>query len=921
MGKSKCLSVGLLAVTAAAPSAALTRHVSPLGDDANPGTADAPFASLTRARDALREAKAAADGPLEVVVHPGIYPLTRTFDLTAADAGTEARPVVFRAAVPGTARLAGSTEIPAAAFGPVVDQGVLALLEPTAAKHVVVADLNALGIPKQPALAPRTWPGTTQLPELFCDSERLTLARWPDEGWTEVAKIVDGGTETDGEQPQTAEPRGGTFQYEPDRPARWSVERGIWLRGYWCFDWAEDVVKVRALDADKHLLTVATPHTFGMRQGNPSPRRWYALNLLEELTRPGEFYLDTERNRLYVWPPKDLAKARLALSTMMAPGISLTKADHVTLRGLVVEEGGSGIAVADSSHVRIEACTVRNQHFVGITVDGGADNRILACDVHDTGTGGVHVSGGDRKTLTPAGHLVENCHIWKFAIHKLTYSNGISLSGVGNAARHNLLHDAPHMAVGMSGNDGLFEYNVVHHVCLAADDSGALYKGRNAALRGNVVRYNLWHSIGKPMGHGVAAIYFDDGDVGETVYGNLFFRCGDPGKGPFGTVFSHGGHELVADNNVFIECKRPLGSAPWNDKHWKDSLNAALWQTRLLKEVDITKPPYTTRYPTFVGFMDPQPGQPRVSVARRNLLVMCAEPKSGNWQLDDSNWSTDSDPGFVDLNAGNFNFRADAEVFRRIPGFEALPVDKMGLYKDDLRPVVPREPWTQEPPKPLPPLKQSAARQAAPPKINAPVVQVRRIAAAPLIDGALAAAEWGGLDAADAMPLAVHVDGSGTPRTSQAWLRYDQKCFYVAVRNRIAPETRLDTNQWGQSDAVEIAIRPLPQGATTPSQAISVIRGYGNGFLQFGVAPNGSEDPLSQEPSPCRFAASRPAPDVWLAEFAIPFSKIDIDPAQLPRCAFNISVRKAVDDLWLMWEGTRAFTFDVNAAGFLEWQK
>jgi len=201
----------------------------------------------------------------------------------------------------------------------------------------------------------------------------MTLARWPDEDWAEIAKIIDGGTKTEGPQPPAEERRGGTFQYEGDRPSRWSVERGIWLRGYWCFDWAEDVVKVKSLELEKSLITVASPHTFGMRQGNPSPRRWYALNLLEELTRPGEFFLDTEENLLYFWPPKDLDGTRLALSTMMDPGISLTRADHVTLRGLVVEEGGSGITVADSSHVRIEACTIRNQHFVGISVNGGVD--------------------------------------------------------------------------------------------------------------------------------------------------------------------------------------------------------------------------------------------------------------------------------------------------------------------------------------------------------------------------------------------------------------------------------------------------------------------------------------------------------------------------------------------------------------------
>ena len=114
------------------------------------------------------------------------------------------------------------------------------------------------------------------------------------------------------------------------------------------------------------------------------------------------------------------------------------------------------------------------------------------------------------------------------------------------------------MAVGIGGNDHVFEYNVVHDVCNASDDAGALYKGRNPSCRGNVIRYNLWRDIGSPMGHGTAAVYFDDGDGGDTVFGNIFVRCGYPGKGSFGTVFSHGGHDNIAENNLFIDCQRAL---------------------------------------------------------------------------------------------------------------------------------------------------------------------------------------------------------------------------------------------------------------------------------------------------------------------------------------------------------------------------
>ena len=208
------------------------------------------------------------------------------------------------------------------------------------------------------------------------------------------------------------------------------------------------------------------------------------------------------------------------------------------------------------------------------------------------------------------------------------------------------------MAVSIHGNDHLFELNVVHDVCTASDDAGALYKGRNPSCRGNVIRYNFWHDIGSPMGHGTAAVYFDDGDGGDTVFGNIFLRCGHPGRGSFGTVFSHGGHDNVAENNIFIECQRALGSAPWNDERWKQAVEGGAgcdWQERLLEEVDITKPPYTTRYPGLVGFMDPQPGQVRVNRARNNVLVRCGQTSSGNWKYaPEEIWATDADPGFVD---------------------------------------------------------------------------------------------------------------------------------------------------------------------------------------------------------------------------------------------------------------------------------
>lgn len=666
-------------------------HVRPDGDDAGPGTAERPFATIGRARDALRAARAsgALTNGAEVALHAGRYVLDEKLQLAAEDSGLAGAPVVYAAAPEAAVFVTGARTIPAGAFQAVADAAMKARLEPAAQAAVVCADLKALGFPQPPKIGD-TFRLPFAAPELFFNGKRMRLACWPNEGWSTISKILDKGTMkntgavTDAADPKKARPKenaGGVFTYDGDRPSRWKVDSGVWLHGFWCFDWYDDAIRVASIDPAKQEIALKVGHVYGVRQGNPSPRRWRAVNVFEELDSPGEYFIDREPNRLFFWPPAKLEGARVALATRDEPLVVLQDVANVTLRGLVFEEAqGDALHVRGCRNVRVEGCEIRNIRRKAIWIDGGVANRIFACDIHDTGTGGIALDGGDRKTLAPAGHVVENTHIWNFSVHQLTYASAIHFSGVGNVARHNFLHDAPHQAVSVSGNDHLFEYNVVSNVCHSSDDAAAFYKGRNPSCRGTVIRYNLWRDIGSPRGHGNAAIYFDDGDGGETVYGNVFYRCGDPGKGSFGTVFSHGGHDNLAENNIFIECKRALGSAPWNDKRWKDFINAPLWQERLLKEVDITQAPYTERYPALVGFMDPQPGAPRDNVAVRNLFVNCGEVKSNRWTTNETDVAVSEDPGFVNLAAGDFRLKPDATVFNLIPGFQMIPVEKMGLY-------------------------------------------------------------------------------------------------------------------------------------------------------------------------------------------------------------------------------------------------
>ncbi|MCE9590022.1 MAG: right-handed parallel beta-helix repeat-containing protein [Planctomycetes bacterium] len=619
--------------------------------------------------------------------------------MSAEDSGSAAHPVEWRAAAGSEVRLIGGVVLAASAFEPVRNAAALARLDVTARPHVLKVDLHGAGVHAIDE-TPVKFRGAPPLPELFFNDERMTLARWPNEGWATIAKIIDPGA-----SPRTGDESGkpGVFEYEGDRPARWNTDAGVWLHGYWCYDWYEEAIQVASIDRQKRQIRLAGPSHYGLHQGNPSPRRYKAINLLEELDQPGEYYVDPRTHTLYFWPPAPIANARIVLSTLKEPVLALDGASHVVVRGLTIEASmGDGVQVRGGEDVRLQACLIRNTRERGVTVSGGSAHRVEACDIHHTGTGGLLLDGGDRKSLTAAGHGAVNNHIWRFSEHQFTYASAIEVHGVGNRVAHNLLHDAPHMAIGIKGNDHVIEFNIVHTVCTETDDAGACYKGRDPSCRGNVIQYNFWHHIGKPMGHGNAAIYFDDGDGGDRVIGNVFFRCGDPGMGSFGTVFSHGGHDLVAENNLFIECRRALGSAPWNDAVWAKALRGEdghFWTKLLLQDVDITQPPFTTRYPALVGFMDPKPGQPRESRAKNNVMVMCGQASGGNWRLNSSETMViDHDPGFINATKGDFRLRADSQVFTALPGFTAIPMEKMGLYSDELRPRLPAREWKYPPP-------------------------------------------------------------------------------------------------------------------------------------------------------------------------------------------------------------------------------
>ena len=115
----------------------------------NADKTDGPFASLERARDAIRQLKTAGAlpaRPITVAVRGGSYSLKRGFTLVSQDSGSAAAPIVYRSLPGETVCLSGGPVVSPASFTPVTDPKVLGRLEPAVRGKVVQANLRALGI-------------------------------------------------------------------------------------------------------------------------------------------------------------------------------------------------------------------------------------------------------------------------------------------------------------------------------------------------------------------------------------------------------------------------------------------------------------------------------------------------------------------------------------------------------------------------------------------------------------------------------------------------------------------------------------------------------------------------------------------------------------------------------------------------------
>jgi hypothetical protein len=705
---ARLAKVALLAlplVLFAGLSRAVEVHVAPHGSDTDPGTAERPFASLERARDAIREARRRSPGQaMTIWLHGGHHPRQRSLELDAADSGTQEAPLVIAARPGERPVLSGMVPIAKSAFQPVTETEVLdRIIEPAARQRLVEVDLRASGIAEFGVLGRRGFriPGNLSSPapvHLFHGGDRQPLARWPnpDEGFPALlsrfhqgrrgtvarSRILDPGPVLDDGPAFWS--RGGTIGVAFDRLAHWTRAEEIWLDGVFGASWEWSYNRVASLDPAQRQITLATGEVNGIR-AEWSGDFFFAENLLEEIDRPGEWFIDRARGRLYLLPPASWGEAdrRVELSMLAQPMIRLRNASHVVLRGLVLE-GGRNVAlmVEGGEGVRFEHGEVRNFSLGGVRM-AGLRHGVARSRLRDLGGAAVSLTCGNTATLDRGDCFVEDSHIHDWGWYQKVYAGAVTAFGVGQRILHTHIHNGPHGAIFIFGNDHLVEGNRIHHVVETFIDMGAIYAntGAQPLHRGHVVRRNHFHDIGQVF-TGQAAVYLDNMSRGWLVEENLFERIGQPAPlllpGSYAVKLNAASHVLVR-HNLFVDCLLAFSLGSHAAHTFLPRLRAG-WE-RDVPAQRLATLPHVHRYPELARFWSEDHSQPQEvrfegnavwnpSIRRRASVPGRADQqvveatldqigslhRSGNWIIEESGGTPPT----------------EAALRRRIPAFPVI---------------------------------------------------------------------------------------------------------------------------------------------------------------------------------------------------------------------------------------------------------
>ena len=244
-------------------------YVSPSGNDTNPGTREKPFATIEKAKEAVRsvwQSKQLAD--IKVYLDGGVYRLEEPILFKPEDSGRDNFQVIYKA-------MEGEK--------PIISGGVQINSWEQREGGKWVAEV--------PPLSAKPW----IFRELFIDGKRARRARHPDQEYLRVAKV--------GKDNRT-----NFFFNQGDFPL---PENSREVELVLLHDWSITRINLKEIDHNKNQITAIDSigakclDFFTIGNWEPHPR-YFLENSPAFLDQPYEWYLDSETSLLYLMLPEGM---------------------------------------------------------------------------------------------------------------------------------------------------------------------------------------------------------------------------------------------------------------------------------------------------------------------------------------------------------------------------------------------------------------------------------------------------------------------------------------------------------------------------------------------------------------------------------------------------------------------------------------
>jgi len=700
-------------------------YVATNGSDANPGTLDKPFATLARARDAVRELEKRRKKSIVVLARGGHYYLKEPLTFGPEDSGSDGQMITY-AAYPGEKpTLSGGKKI-IARWQPFRDSIWMCSL-------------------------PEVREGKLDFTQLFVNGKRKIRARYPN--YDASDSIKGGYIHAKGPLPENLAndkfpgqgPKGFLFDPKTFSPRKWAKPHEAVVHIFPYTYWGNLQWQIKDVDRDRHIIWFGR----GGFQLNTKisdfccdidhTSRFYIENVFEELDTPGEWYLDKVEGKLFYIPEEGID---LSTAEVIAPllkqvvefrGSQVEPVRNITLSGFKITHttstfleqyevvSGGDWTIHRGGAVFIEGavnCSIKNCFFDGVGGNGVFINnynrhiKVIGNKFTQTGDSAVCLVGSNHLTLGsmetfPTENIISNNLIHDCGVFGKQIAGIFCAVSKRNLISHNLIYNMPRAGICMNdcfGGGHIIEYNEVYNTvretsdhgpfnswgkerywCLQQSDGAISHGAGNVkvdAQETSIVRNNYFH---EDHGWGGWGIVLDDGTSNYKVYNNLCVGI---------SISLREGDYRTVENNIFVNTGTSVGfHVGYEYNHDKFVRNIIVINTKAPKPKEGFNPSYDGKIYTVVW---PPAKGPWVEEIDYNLFFndvgsfkahMFTRDKQkkiyslADWQaLGYDTHSIFADAIFVDPANGDYRVKPESPALKL--GFRNFDTNQIGLLPD-----------------------------------------------------------------------------------------------------------------------------------------------------------------------------------------------------------------------------------------------